>query len=308
MTEPTKTRGGAPERSLVEPLSTPSDVPRLARLGDLRDEWLADAEMRHRARGSGAPLGPVSGLSSLDRAIGGHLPDGVTTLHGAPGTGKTALGLQVAGTWGGPSLYLTAEMSCLVIVQRVVARVTETRLGTIWSGALSPAQSLALLDRAIRQVPDLAIADASLAYAAPPWIGDAARSIRGDGPGVLIVVDSLHSWARGSGVPGPEYDLLNEALAALRRLAADVRCPIVTISERNRQSMQAGGLHAGAGTRQIEYGAELVLDLGPAEEARAGPDGEVAVRLKVAKNRNGPSGQTVDLWFSGAYQRFTEGR
>jgi replicative DNA helicase len=292
----------------MEPLAVPSDVPRLLQLGDLRDEWLADAEMRHGALASGSPLGPVSGLSSLDRAIGGHLPDGVTSLHGAPGTGKTALALQMAASWGGPTVYITAEMGGLVLVQRVVARVTQTRLGSFWSGALTPDQSLALLDRTIAQVPRLAIADATLAYANPTWIREATLGIRGDSPDVLIVLDSFHSWARTSGVAATEYDLLNEALAALRRLAADLECPVLAICERNRQSMQAGGLHAGAGTRQIEYGAELVLDLGHADDARAGPDGEVAVKLKVAKNRNGPSGQTVDLWFSGAYQRFREVR
>jgi replicative DNA helicase len=40
--------------------------------------------------------GSVTGLPELDEAIGGALPAGLTVLQGAPGAGKSALGLQIA--------------------------------------------------------------------------------------------------------------------------------------------------------------------------------------------------------------------
>jgi len=49
-----------------------------------------------------------------------------------------------------------------------------------------------------------------------------------------------------------------------------------------------------------------VLDL--ATDTEKGPDaaGEMAVVLKIAKNRNGSPGRTLNLRFNGALQKFTE--
>ena len=76
-----------------------------------------------------------------------------------------------------------------------------------------------------------------------------------------MVVDSLHSWADSLGAEATEYDRLNAAMEALGRLARTLSCAVLVTLERNRAAMKGGGLNAGAGTRKIEYGAEVVLDL-----------------------------------------------
>ncbi len=138
--------------------------------------------------------------------------------------------------------------------------------------------------------------------------GRTSRDGSGNAPHVLIVVDSVHSWAEGNPDPLTEYDGLNAALAALRAVSARLSCPVLAVAERNRESMKSGGLSAGAGTRKLEYGATTVLDLNREDDAREDGSGEVPVTLRLAKNRNGAAGKRVQLRFHGARQAFREER
>jgi len=304
VTQLTTPTNGAADLPRVDLLSPPPSKPKVFGLADLLDQLRADAEARYDAKKAGRVRGPITDLPSLDLIIGGAFEPGVCILHGQPGTGKTALALQIATKCRCPALFVSVEVSPLELLRRLTAAVSQENLGRILSGSLSPEQVLKLAEQAVRAAPRLAIMDATTVLADPSWIRDVALEIRGDAAHVLIVVDSVHAWADTWG-DGTEYETLNAALAALRQIAADLACPILGIAERNRASMDKGGLAAGAGTRKIEYGATLVLDLGPDNENQGGA-GEVGVTLTVAKNRNGMAGRTVKLRFDGAHQRFQE--
>lgn len=293
------------------PAPSVNDVPtpRLVRLADLLTDWEADAQARHDARAAGKPLGPVTGLFRLDTALGAALSPGLHILHGVPGVGKTAFALQIAAACGCPCLYVTCEMSALELLRRITARVTETYLGKFKSGELTPDASLTLARRAARQAPGLALLDATQAPAPAAMILEKAattRALDADNPHLLIIVDSLHSWAEALLDDVPEYEALNGGLKALRELAARLGGPVLAIAERNRAGMDKGGLSAGAGSRKIEYGAESVLDLDTEKDAKEDANGEKAVTLHLAKNRNGASGKKIGLRFHGALQRYTE--
>jgi replicative DNA helicase len=293
------------ERTPVEP--DPAKAPRVARLGDLLDDWEADARAANLARIEQRPRGAITGFAALDRELGGALSPGLHIAHGGPGVGKSAFALQTAAHCGAPALYVSAEMSALELFRRHVARVTETYLGRLKSGELPPADSLALAKRGAAAAPQLAIADATLAAAAPTWLRLVAEQVRGDAEHLLLVIDSVHAWAFGIGEGAPEYELLTEALAQLRGLATSLGCPVLGVAERNRASMAAGGLSASAGNRRFEYGAESVFGLNR-EKEDAPPDvaGEVAVTLTIEKNRNGSPSRRLPLRFHGALQRFRE--
>ena len=281
--------------------------PQLCLMKDLLGAWEADAQSAFDARTQNRPRGPITGLGALDRELGGYWAAGLHIAHGAPGAGKTAFALQVAASCQCPCLYLTCEMAPLELLRRLTARATQTFLGRLKSGELRPDASLALARRGAASAPQLAMVDGTRAYASPSYLRECAQIVRGDAEHLLIVVDSLHSWAESAGASGAtEYETLNVALMALKRAASELDCPILAIAERNRGAMQGGGLSAGAGSRKIEYGAETVLDLERAESAHQDAGGEVEVKAKLCKNRHGAAGKSVKLKFNGALQLFSQ--
>ena len=280
--------------------------PALARFSDLLGEWEAEATAAYEAKVNGTLRGPVTGLPKLDRELGGALTPGVHFVHGSPGVGKTGFVLQLAAECGFPALLVTCEMAPLELFRRHTARVTGNFLGRLKSGEFRPNDSLNLAREAAAAAPLLAIADATRAPAQYGWLHQAAEVTRGEAEHFLVVIDSVHSWSEGLADDKPEYEALNTAIATLRMLANSLACPVVGVAERNRASMDKGGLSASAGTRRFEYGAESVLDLSRKEDATADAAGEVDVKLTIRKNRNGAAGRSFDLKFHGALQRFRE--
>jgi replicative DNA helicase len=214
--------------------------------------------------------------------------------------------LQVAASCGCPALYVTAEMAPLELLRRITARITNTYLGKFKTGELHPKEAARLVRQAAKAAPDMAIMDATQGYASPADILSAAEATRTLAPTghLLIVVDSVHSWAEGA-PGGEEYDRLNAHLAALRKLAARLSCPILTVAERNRAN-SSGGLSAAAGSRKFEYGGESVFDLASKEDSTDDANGERPITLKLAKNRHGTPGKRIELRFHGALQSFRE--
>ncbi len=124
------------------------------------------------------------------------------------------------------------------------------------------------------------------------------------------MVDSLHSWEQSWRPPrATEYEGLNMAIEALKRVAQFHDIPILVVAERNRASMHSGGQSAGAGTRNIEYGAESVIELDRRQDAPQSIAGERPLTLKVIKNRNGsPYDKGWSLLFNGELMTFKQGR
>jgi replicative DNA helicase len=290
---------------MLEP-NREAPTPRLVRFEDLLEAWDADAEAAYEARLSNSKRGPATGLERLDEALGGTLAQGPHFVHGGPGTGKTALLLQVGATCGAPCLFVTCEMSPLELFRRHVARVTGTFLGRLKSGELEPSVVKALARRAVQEAPYLTIVDATQAFAKPEWLLQAAQVARGEGEHLLVALDSIHAWADGAPGDAPEYERISAAVDALRTLATTLACPILAVAERNRASMDKGGLSAGAGSRKLEYTAESVWDLQRDADATPDAKGEVPVTLRLVKNRNGAAGRKIDVRFHGGLQRFRE--
>lgn len=287
-------------------------APRLYRLGDLLNAFDSFADKLERARQSGRPLGPVTGIEAIDRELCGYLQQGLHILKGNTGAGKSAFAWQVAAHCSYPALYVSCEMSAIEILRRHIASATNTNLSRLkdagHANPLDAGTMKALARQAIAQAPSLLLVDATQAWADPAYIAEQAELLQADceAEGVLVVIDSLHSWARG--IQGEEYARLELAIDALLHVAARVAVPVLAIAEQtkeaNRQGAAAGAL-ASAGHRAIGYGAESVLSLNAADEM---PDayGERPVTLKLDKNRNGAAGQEVKLKFHGGYMRFTE--
>jgi len=289
-------------------------APKVTLLSDLISDFVADTEAAAASRKTGIPRGPVTGLSALDEALGSYLNPGVHTIQAAPGAGKTAFGLQTAARCQFPALFVTAEMPVLELFRRLVSRETGTFLGKLKTGELGGQEAMRLALRTAEKAPHLALMDGTRTHASPGMIRDAAEGLkeRIGAAHVLVVIDSLQIWARtgriGGGDMASEYDLINGALGAASGIAADLSCPVLVISHRNRAGNRSdGGLHSAKGSGDVEYLSETVLDLTRKDEQ---PDaaGEVEVKLSIHKNRHGIPGVSLPLRFCGRLQEFREGR
>src|SRR5206468_1641911 len=141
---------------------------------------------------------------------------------------------QAAGECGFPALFVSCEMRLVELLRRHTARVTQTPLEDLKSGALEPDAVCELAERAIAAAPRLGLVDATRAHAAPQLLLDFARTVRGGDRHILLVVDSVHAWAGGLDVQATEYERLSGGLEALQRVAGELACPVLGIAERNR--------------------------------------------------------------------------
>lgn len=304
----TKSEPTEPESPPVdaEPASKKPPLPPLFRFSDVVGAVVEEAELAFEARQSGQPLGPITGLQTVDKVLGGRLPQGLVPVLGNAGAGKSAFCLQLAASCGCPALYVSCEMTPAELLRRQMARVGNIYLGRLKTGEVRPEEIKRRALEAAANAPDLAIMDATSICPNLDHLKRIGAALRGQNEHLLLVVDSLHSWIEGARTGASEYDALNAAMARLRELALEQKIVVMVICERNRASMEAGGLNSGAGSRRIEYGAEVMLDLLRNRDDAPDAEGEVPVTLCFAKNRNGVHGEKVPLLFNGRLQRFRE--
>jgi DNA repair protein RadA/Sms len=114
-----------------------------------------------------------TGISELDRVLGGGLvPGSVTLLGGEPGIGKSTLLLQLLAAWPKRTLYVSAEESAQQVRLRA-ERLNAVR-PDLW---LVPETSLPHIIAAIDEVtPDLVVVD-SIQSVADPDLGSAPGSV-----------------------------------------------------------------------------------------------------------------------------------
>jgi len=216
--------------------------PQLARLSDLLDGLEADATAARQAYlTEGAYRGSITGLPKLDKALGGAMSPGLHTVHGSPGSGKSALLGQIAASSQCSALLVTCEMQAPELFLRHIARATGTPLQRLKSGELEPSEVMELARTAAQKAPAMAIVDGTQVWPSPDWLRQAADVVRGDSKYLLIGVDSIHAWADGSPGGAPEYERLGAAVDALRALSATLSCAVLAVAERNRASMDRGG-------------------------------------------------------------------
>jgi replicative DNA helicase len=150
--------------------------------------------------------------------------------------------------------------------------------------------------------------DAMAGLASVDFIRQTAEAMRAAATAktVLIILDSLHVWARGllRGM-GSDYEIISEGTRCATELAALLNAPILAICHRNREGNKSGGgLHTAKGTGDLEYEAWTVLDLHRNMEEREDSNGEVNVKAHFCKNRSKGLTVAVELKFSGRLQSF----
>lgn len=272
-------------------------------------------------------IGLLTGIADLDRKLGGLSGGQLVIVAARPGMGKSALAAQasrdVARDDNAAVLFFSLEMTAPEIAERLIANDCYSGRGSIsyssiHQGAISEkdAERVVIAERALRDLPLLIDPESGLsvnqiASRARRYSQQCAR--RGQKL-VLVVVDHLQLIQPSSRYAGNRNQELTETTGALKRLAKELDCPVVALSQLSRQVENRDNkrpqLSDLRDSGSIEQDADIVLLMYregyylTTPEADPGDDmrrvarlAEVENRLEinVAKNRGGPTG-SVDLF------------
>lgn len=184
-----------------------------------------------RSRGDVSPVS--TGIPAMDEITGGLFPGEMTVIGARPGTGKTALTLQIAehaATQGHRAVFVSREMSDIQIGERILARhginMARSRIGRLREDDWAAAQA-ALADASYANI---LIDNRSTTVAA---IRTSCRRWAAKGGLDLICIDYLqlvHSESNGS-----RNDQVAAISWACKELSIELNVPVLVLSQLNRE-------------------------------------------------------------------------
>lgn len=266
-------------------------VGRLVQIGAHSEEvWVDVGKATDAAQeGEVVTLGLETGLPDLDR-YGGLRPGELVVLAARPSMGKTSLAVQIADAIAQQNkrvLVFSAEMPGKDIAGRLLWQ--RTRLdGTRALRGLLGSDDLAKLSDAVGETGTLPLwVDDTAALPVAVLVSRARSFAREHGLG-LVVVDYLQLLKGTPRKDGNRVAEVTEISATLKALARDVGCPVLALSQLNRQVEHRASsepkLSDLRDSGALEQDADQVWLL-----YREDPENPTAT-LDVAKNRSGAIG------------------
>lgn len=255
-------------------------------------------------RFSGRRLSGVdTGIDKLDSRMDGLQKQEMVVIGARPGTGKTAIALQMAwaaieaGTTVG---FFSAEMGRAFLMQRMLSQLTGIEGHSLRTGNVT--------DSHIKQI----VGAAAKLYDAKMFLNDRANITIGelisearlmkrrDDVGVIFI-DYL-SLITHEDRKIQRHEQMAEVSRRIKQLARELDIPIVLLSQISRDSEgKRPQLSQLRETGALEQDADSVLFLW--DEDEGGDDDARRVVLTIAKQRNGPVGE-VPLLFIKSKMRF----
>lgn len=268
-------------------------------------ETLADSfERIDELQKSGGELrGLGSGLADLDRILAGFQKSNLVILAARPGMGKTALALNIAQHSAVHDKkkigFFSLEMSREELVDRLLVSQADIDAWKLKTGKLDQQDFLKISDAMgilaeadifIDDTPGLSIYE----------MRTKARRLMMEHQIDMLVVDYLQ-LASGRTKDNRVQEVA-EISQGLKNIARELKIPVIALSQLSRAVESRGEkipqLSDLRESGSIEQDADVVMFLYRKDE-----DLREAVSIKIAKHRNGPTGD-VDLFFRGGRMRF----
>lgn len=257
----------------------------------LDDELFPELERRRKEYDRDKSLpGCPTGITVLDKyLVGGFKPGGMYTVAARTGVGKTTLGVNFAyqaARARKAAVFFTVEMERREIAAKFLSMVSGVRQNIIEVGAVNKDDC--------RHLEATKIGLASL----PLYVDDTfcggmeamaatCRRMKRQGKIDIAIVDYLQLLSLGTKWK-PEYERITEVSTFIKRLALELRIPIVCMAQLNRAAAQEAepDMHHLKGSGQIEQDSNAVIIV-----FKDGAGDNTQTFLKVTKNR---AGQTSD--------------
>lgn len=247
--------------------------------------------------------GLATGFEELDRMLAGMQRSNLLILAARPGMGKTALALNIAHSVAVKSQkkvgIFSLEMSKEELVDRLLVNQADIDAWKLKTGRLDQQDFLKLSDAMG------VLADAHLFIDDTPGLSifemrTKARRLMVEQNIDFLIVDYLQ-LAHGRTMDNRVQEVA-EISQGLKNIARELRVPVLGLSQLSRAVESRGEkvpqLSDLRESGAIEQDADVVMFL-----YRADDDVREAMKLKVAKHRNGPVGD-IDLFFRGDRIKF----
>lgn len=254
--------------------------------------------------------GVSTGLSALDYHTRGLNPGELTVLAASTSMGKTTLALNIARSVAeeGAVLLYSLEMNASDLICRLIAADTGIDLGAIRGGNLSMSD-MDRVERAATYLKKLPITLEDSGNVSVARIRNTARGME-ERP-ALIVVDYLQLLNLSQGKGENRAQVVGQAAWAFKELAREIKCPIILLSQLNRQVVSRDGntpnLSDLRESGDIENHADNVWFIYCPDYYRK-PEGpmirECEASIIIAKQRQGARNVTAAVYFQAFCTRF----
>lgn len=268
-----------------------------------------------------AVAGLQTGYKDLDKSILGLRPNNLIILAARPSMGKTSLAMNIVENIAKVSRrnpqpqavgVFSLEMSCDDLVMRMICSSAGVSSHTVSGGYLTDANHRKLVEAA-NQLNN-----------APIYLDDSAgldildlraraRRMKKKHDVQLIVIDYLQLLrSKDDARQGRQLEV-SAVCAGLKAMSKELKVPVLVLSQLNRAPEGRDGIPKLSDLRDsgsIEQDADIVLMLRrPCKipEDKEHDDRTLAI-VEIAKNRNGPAGNSVRMNFIDELTRFEDRR
>jgi replicative DNA helicase len=270
------------------------------------------------ARTSLEALLPARGMAAgmrtpwpqLTDMLAGYSPGDLVIVAGRPSMGKSVAAMQQAlmtAESGTAVAYLSLEMSKPQLVRRLICGIARVDAHRARSGYLDAEERRRALEAAADLEGLPLHIDHSGAHT-PAAVSVVVRKLKAKAKIALIIVDHLQLM-KVTGRVESRHGELGEIVHGFKRMAAQMECVVMLLSQLNRTCEQEKRQPRLADLKEcgaIEEDADTVLLIHrPEMYKRNDPSLRGQAEFIVAKQRNGPTGK-IDLVFRHAFQVFEE--
>jgi replicative DNA helicase len=282
-----------------------------SRLNELLHDAYDRLDYLHTHRGEIS--GIRTGFTDLDALTTGFQKSDLILIAARPSVGKTSFALNVAehaAVRDHKSVGIfSLEMSKDQLVLRLLSSVSNIDSQRLRTGFLEELD-FARIAPAMNSLSEASIYIDDTASISTMELRTKARRLQAEAGLDLVIVDYLQLMqstiqSRDSN----RVQEVSEISRGLKALAKELAVPVIALSQLSRQpemrESKEPRLSDLRESGELEQSADLVLMLWREKERGADDqdaEGEV-VKLKLAKHRNGPTGE-VDLWFRKRQTRF----
>lgn len=263
--------------------------------------------------GKGEISGLTTGFPALDRVLLGLRPGQLIVIGARPGMGKSALALNLAHNGCAhsnlPVLIFSLEMPGEELSMRLLTTIAKVDGKRVKTKDFQP-QDLSSISKATMKVSKMPIyIDDTSAISLMEVISICRKKKSEEGLG-MVVIDYLQLMGVNHKLPREQQ--ISEISRGLKAMAKDLGCPVIALSQLNRES-ESGNIAKGGNRRPtsanlresgaIEQDADVIMMIYRDDYYNKESKEPGVAEIIVTKNRGGET-DTVKLAWVGAYTSF----